>query len=391
MKELNTCNFSNLSSIQTFVPNALMETFLLLILTMNSIAFLFSIGWLVFIVKESISLRRKLRAISKNTRDIEVRRNRYNIRTHLHRNLLIVCILVVEALHLIIKGLGFGLFFVFEQLNETDSRFIISSNIFEGFGPIKAYRHFQVTLIRTGFTNGCLLLFIILLSNLMIYLFKAYGEHKDFKKIKLFFIIGFAQFSIVFVLMSIINTTLYGSIILAIFLIIDYIILIRSRNRLALGLRIWQYDGGYYEDMHTFRKRRKHCLRFFKWTRALLISLVIYLFSVLAENVGNWIVMFVLNPLFVKEHYKILAFSESSSCSGYNASIITLAFFFFVLSNIGTLQFDFFLLFSNLIYYMLIHCYFTTPHRDRAVRQSVRNIISKTYYRPLMSDFNNLY
>ena len=184
LKESNACNISNSVILAQLIPDNLLEGLLLMILTLNTIAFFFSIGWLVYMSRNTISLRKELKGYSWSTRDIEVRRKLYNIQTQYNRNLLILCILVVEALHLIIKGIGFGMFFVFEYQNETNNNYFISSNILSGYGPINAYRHLQVSLVRIGFTNGFLLLFMVLLSNLMIYLFKAYREHKDFKKRK---------------------------------------------------------------------------------------------------------------------------------------------------------------------------------------------------------------
>ena len=384
MIESNNCNISNVSTFQPLIPNNLLEGFLLTIVIVNSIAFLFSVGWLAYIGRNTISLRRKLRGISRNTRDVEVCRNRYNIQTQFNRNLIILCILVVEALHLIIKGIGFGLFFVFENLNETDNDLIISSNLLNSYGPIRAYRYLQITLVRIGITNGFLLLFMILLSNLMIYLYKAYREHKDYKTIRLYFIFGLAQFSIVLVTMSVIRTALFGSLIVTVFLIIDYIILVRSRNRLVWALRKWQHDGGYYGDMQTYRNRSNYSLSFNKWTRALLISLLVYLISVLAENAGNWIVVIAPNPSFVKKYYWQTIQIPSDVILNVT---VNFAYLLFIISNLGTLQFDFFLLFSNLIHYISTHCYFTTPSRDRAVRDNVSKMIWKMYNRPLMSDY----
>ena len=385
MKESITYNISNLSTLHPLISNNLLEGFLLTIVIMNSIAFLFSIGWLTYIGRETISLRRKLRGIKGNKHDVEVFRNRYNIQTQFHRNLIILCILVVEALHLIIRGIGFGLFFVFEKLNETDNTFIISPNILNRFGPIKAYRHFQITLVRIGITNGLLLLFMVLLSNLMIYLLKAYSEHKDYKKIRLYFIFGLVQFSITLITMSIIPAAIFGSLIATILLILDYVILIKSRNRLVWALRKWKNDGGYYDDMQTYRKRNKYLLSFNKWTRALLISLLVYLISVLAENVGNWVMMIGLNPFFVNKYYWL---SIQFPSDVFLNATVNFAYLLFIISNLGTLQFDLFLCLSNLIYYTTTHCYFTTPSKDRAIRVNVSKMIWKMYNRPLMSDYS---
>ena len=191
------------------------------------------------------------------------------------------------------------------------------------------------------------------------------------------------QFSIVIFTISVIPTTLYGSFIVTLFLIMDYIILIRSRNKLVWGLRKWQFYGGYYEDMQTYKKRRKYLVSFSKWTRALLISLMIYLFSALAEIVGNWIILFALNPCFVRKYSKLhLPIPQNLSLK----IIVNLAYILFIISNLGTLQFDLFLIFSNIMYYIITHCYFTTPYRDRAVRNNVNKMIWKIYHQPLMSD-----
>ena len=386
MKEPNTCNILNVTAFHPLISENLLDGFLLMIAIINSIASLFSIGWLAYIGRKTVSLKRELKCIGGNTRDVEVCRNRYNIQTQLNRNLLMLCILVVEALHLIIKGIGFGLFFVFEKLNETEENFIISSNLLNSYKPVRDFRYFPITLVRVGISNGFLLFFMVLLSNLMIYLIKAYGEHKNYKTVRLYFIFGLVQFLIVLVTMSAIQTALLGSLIVTLFSIMDYVILIRSRNRLVWALKKWRFDGGYYEDKQTYRNRSKYLLSFKKWTRALLISLSVYLISVLADNAGNWIIMIAPNPCFVERYYG-LALPIPSELG--LTVILNLAYFLFVLANLGTLQFDLFLFFSNLVYYITTHCYFTTPSRDRAIREKVSKMIWKMYNRPLMSNYSN--
>ena len=386
MNNSDACNISNGIGFIPVIPNNILEGLLLTIVCVNSIVFFFSIGWFVYISRKTISLNRELGGISRNSRDIEVRRNRYNIETQFKRNILILCILVAEGLHLIIKGIGFGLFFVFENLNTTNNNEIISSNYLNAFGTIEAFRYFQVTLVRIGLTNGFLLLFIVLLTILMMYLLNAYGENRDYKKIKYYSVLGLVQFIVVILTMSVVYTAFCGSLIVTIFLTIDYIMLFRTRNRLVWGLKKWQHEGGYYDDMQTYKHRKKYLLTFKRWTRVLLITLMVYILSVFADNVGNWIVMLVPNPCFVWHYYGIRF--PVPNRKDLDVSI-NLAYILFILSNLGTLQFDFFLLFSNLIYYIITHCYFTTPSRDREVRNRVHNLIWKVYRQPLMYGYSN--
>ena len=383
MRELTSCNIVNSTTVHPFVSDHLLDGFVLAIALANTITFLFSIGWFAYIGRNTISLRRFLREISVKTNDLEVYRNRYNLQTQLNRNVIILCILVVEALHLIIKGVGFSLFFIFERLNETEEIFLISSNLLKEYNTIRGFRYFQTTLLRVGISNGLLICFIVLLSILMIYLFKAYREHKSYKILRLYFIFGLVQFWIALITMSMIRTALIGNLIVTLFLIVDYVILIKSRNILVWALRRWKHDGGYYEDKQTYRNRKKYLLSFRKWSRALLISLMIYLISIIADNIGNWIIMIAPNPCFIQKYYGIFLPLPNEVELDVTVNLTNLLF---VLSNLGCLQFDFFLLFSNLIYYITTQCYFTTPSRDRATREKVTEMIWKTYNRPLLSD-----
>ena len=314
-------------------------------------------------------------------RDIEVYRELYNGRTHLRKNLIIICILSVEALHLIIKGIGFGLFFIFEKLPTPLNQLIIADNLLNTFSVVNSFRYLHVTLVRIGLTNGLVLLLMMLFSILMVYLSKAYREHKDFGILKKYLVFGLVQSFVVLILESIIQSSLVGSFLVSIFLVVDLVLLARSRSMLVWTLKNWWSQGGYYEDIYTYNNRRKYFVSFRKWSLALLISVMLYALSIICDNASNWLLIILPNHWFLSHYFNIETPVPKAFTLSFTLDITSILF---VLSDIGTLQFGIFLISSNLIYYITTRCYYTTKHSDRKLREKVRGIISKAYREPLL-------
>ena len=370
--------FGNDSTIQSFVPMKLLEGFVITIFLSNSIVFLFSISWLIYSITQTLSIRKSLLSIGENVRVTEVYRKRYNIRTHLWKNLIIICILSVEAFHLMIKGVGFGLFFIFEKIPRLLNQTIIADNFLNSFSFVRAFRYFQVTLVRVGLTNGLVLLLMMLFSILMVYLSKAYREHKNFCILKKYLLFGLVQFFVVLLSESIIQSYLFGSFFVILFIVVNLLLLARSRKMLVRTLKDWWFEGGYYEDKYTYNNRRKFFVGFRKWSLALLTSLMVYSLSIMCDNAGNLLLMALPNPWFLRHFYRIETSVPNVSRLTFTLNSTSILF---LLSNIGTLQFDVFLIFSNLIYFITTHCYYTTKHKDQELRKNVGRMISKAYRR----------
>ena len=360
----------------------LLEGSIITIFLFNSIVFLFSIGWLIYFVTKTLSIRKSLLSIRENVRDTEIFRKRYNINTHLRKNVIIICILSVEAFHLIIKGIGFGLFFIFEKIPKSLNQTIIADNFLNNYSYVGAFRYFQVTLVRIALTNGLVLLLIMLLSILMVYLSKAYREHRDFCILKKYLVFGLVQLFVVLFSESIIQSSLAGSFLVALFLVVNLVLLARSRSILVWTLKNWWTQGGYYEDIYTYKNRKKYFISFKKWSLALLISVMLYALSIISDNAGNWILIILPNPWFLSHYYRIETAIPNACTLSFTLDITSILF---LLSNIGTLQFDLFLVSSNIIYYITTRCYYTTRHRDQALSKNVHDIISKAYREPLLS------
>ena len=381
MNYTGTRTFGNDCVIQPVVPMKLLEGFIIVIFLTNSTVFLFSISWLIHFIAQTFSIRKSLLSIGRNVRDTEVYRKRYNIKTHMWKNLMIICILFVEAFHLIIKGIGFGLFFIFEKLPQSLNHTIITHNFLNNYSFVRAFRFLQVSLVRIGLTNGLVLLLLMLFSILMVYLSKAYREHRNFYILKNYLVFGLVQFFIVLLLESIIQSSLAGSFLVFLFLIVNLLLLARSRSILIRTLKLWWTEGGYYEDRYTYNNRRKYVVRFRKWSLALLMSLMLYALSIALDNTGNWLILGLPNPWFLSHYYNI----ETPVPNACTLRVtLDLTSVLFILSNIGTLQFDLFLIFSNIIYYLTTRCYYTTRHRDQELREKVGTMISKAYKKRLL-------
>ena len=208
----------------------------------------------------------------------------------------------------------------------------------------------------------------------MVYLSKAYNEHKDFSILKKYLILGIIQFFIVWVTSSILWTAFEGSIIFTLFVIVNCTILFKSRNQLSLALTKWKVYADLYEGISVSLKREKIVKRSNRWSYAMALSLTIYILSEVMNDAGGWILMIPPNPCLTETLFGLKVPEPSNITLTVSLNLSSLLF---VIANLGTLQFDLFLILSNLIYFLPDNCYITTAYQDRIIRSNVRILIEE--------------
>ena len=384
MKNISFHNHTSEDYVQV-IPDTVLQGFLISIAITNTTVFAFSIGWLVKIVLETIKLRRMIKSLGLE--DTEQREIRLNTQIMFRRNLIMIIVLLVEALHLIIKGAGFAMFFYLAIYNQDKFGFIIDCNNQNSHNIVKGFKYFPVTLARIGMTNSLILFLSILLSIVMVYLSKVYNEHKDLEFLKIYLTFGILQFFIVWISVSVLWTGFEGTIIFSIFVVINCVILFKARKKLSIALLKWRNDGEFYDgmDINSLRRREKTITRSNRWTFVLVLSFTIYLISISLDNFGNWILMIFPNPCLIKTVFGI-HISEASLTTSEVALNVTAVLF--AISDVGTLQFDLFLIFSTLVYLLTNNCYITTAYQDRIIRANVRNLIEEQHSTINRRDFN---
>lgn len=380
MEEFN--NTYNRTELYQLVPSPVLDVFLVAIAITNLVVFTLSVGWLVKICLETTKLRKMIQTINK-IETTEEKSDRMNNNIRYRRNLILIAVLIVEALHLVLKGIGFAIFFIFKYINNQD--LISDCSRLNGYSTEKSFRYFPITLVRLGLTNALILSLVLLLSIVMVYLAKAYNEHKDFSILKKYLIFGIFQFVSVWITVSILWTAFEGSIIFSIFAIINCIIIFKSRNELSQALTKWKQDleEDFYEDMAAFLKREKIVKRCKQWMSVLVISTIIYLISVILDSTGNWIFMISSNPCMVSTIFgmSITELSDGALEIAFNLSSVL-----FLISNITTLQFDLFLILSNLAYFINKTFYINFAYQDKAIRKIVKNMVHE--HQRLLQNYN---
>ena len=357
------------------IPQSVLQAFLISIVITNVLVFLFSIGWLVKICLETIKLKSAIKnSRMENLEQIEIRKN---LQIVYRRNLILISGLLVEALHLFIKGIGYAMFFYFSFENSEKFGFIIDCNRLDRF-YILAFKYFPITLARIGISNSLILFLAILLSIVMIYLSNAYNEHEGLKFMMSYLIFGIIQFFIVWITGSVFWTGFEGTIIFSISVIINCVILFKARNKLSIALFRWKNDAELYGDfdMDSLRRREKIVKSSNRWTYTLVLSFTMYLIAIILDNFANWILMIIPNPCLVKS---LFGFQIPEPSLTTLRVTLNLATFLFLLSDVGTFQFDLFLIFSSLFYLIMNNCYITTAYQDRIIRENVRSMIDEQH------------
>ena len=359
------------------IPSSILQGFQITIAITNLFVFVFSIGWMVKIVVDSVKLKQLLESSAglQTPEQIEIQKNCQIVQ---RRNLILIAVLSVEALHLISKGVGFAMFFYFSIDNGENFRYIIACNRLNEYNIVKGFKYFPITLARIGVSNGLILFLVILLSIVMVYLSNVYNEQNDLKFLRSYLIFGIVPFFIVWITVSVLWTGFEGAIIFSIFIIINCVILFKARNKLSNALFKWQRNSEIYEELSidTLRRREKLLTRSNRLTTAFVLSIIIYLISIILGNIGNWILMLLPNPCLVKTIFGV-TIPEPSNITLEVA--LNFASILFIATYLGALQFDLFLIVSTIAYILVRNCYITTAYQDRIIRGNVRNMIEEQH------------
>lgn len=341
------------------VLNYLFPTLLSLVVIGNSIVFLFSSSWSVFLIN-------RVRVQWLKRRDIPATTNEYTRTTiELNTNIFFILVLIIEALHLFIKGIGFGLFFLFGYLPTNITSTWTSCNRLSPIYPaVASFSWLPIHLFRIGITNGLLLSLVTLLAVLMYYLSQAHsveGNKVNFRRIYQLLTFAYLQFTIVFLLTGIWWTFLAGAAVFVIFLAIDYILVIKFSLKLNNTLKrrkddIYWAEGG---RNSTYFEQEKIITMFQRRVFLFLTSLTIYLLSVLCSTVGNWVGLIPADPCFFQATYDVIMPEPSTQvvlASGYISAV------FLILCDLGIIQFDAVLTFLNMGYLCSKYYYSRIAH-----------------------------
>ena len=329
------------------ILNYLFPTLLSLVVVGNFIVFTFSTTWTLLLLK-------KIRVNWLSRRNIpKTNKEEYTRATiELNTNIIFVLVLSVEALHLFIKGIGFGLFFLFGNLpnsiTSTYSYWTSCNRLQTIYPAVGSFSWLPIHLYRIGLTNGLLLTLILLLGVLVYYLSQAHSSDQvNFKRIKQLLTFAYIQFLIVFTLTGVLWTFLLGAIIFVIFLTINYILVIRYSLKLNSTLKRRRDDTYWADSNSTYLHQDKILTQFQSRLSLFLVSLTIYLASVLCSTVGNWVGLIPPNPCFFEPIYHFTMPEPSDQlvlAAGYISAVLL------ILCDLGILQFDCVLIFLNLGY-----------------------------------------
>ena len=327
--------------------NYLFPTLLSFVMVGNLIVFTFSTTWNMFLLK-------KIRINWLNIRKISTANKEEYTRAAIefNTNIFFILILSVEALHLFIKGIGFGLFFLFgnlpDRIASTYSYWSSCNRLQHIYPAVKSFSWLPIHLYRIGLTNGLLLALILLLCVLVYYLSQAHSDVQvNFKRIRQLLIFAYIQFIIVFVLTGILWTFLLGAVVFTLFLTINYILFIRYSLKLNNILKRRRDDSYWTDDNLSYSQQNKILTQFQSRSTLFLVSLGIYLASVLCSTVGNWVGLIPPNPCFFESIYNFSMQEPSAElvlAAGYISAVLL------ILCDLGILQFDCVLIFLNLGY-----------------------------------------
>ena len=332
-----------------------------LVMTGNCIVFLFSTAWSIFLIN-------RIRVQWLKRKDIPVTTNEYSRATiELHTNILFILILITEALHLFIKGIGFGLFFLFGNLPQNITStysYWTSCNRLTFYPAVESFSWLPIHLFRIGITNGLLLSLVTLLAVLMYYLSQAHsveGNKVNFKHIYRLLTYAYLQFTIVFLLTGIWWTFLVGAVVFLTFLAIDYFLVLKFYFKLNSTLKRRRDDIYLAEGSKTsvYLMQEKIITMFQARIRLFLTSLTFYIFSVVCSTVGNWVGLIPADPCFFQATYDVTMPEPSTDgvlAAGYISAVLL------ILCDLGIIQFDIVLTFLNVGYVCSKYYYSRIAH-----------------------------
>ena len=340
----------------------LFPTLLSLVVIGNTIVFLFSTSWSIF-------LANRIRVQWLKRRDIPITTNEYTrVTIELNTNIFFILVLIIEALHLIIKGIGFGLFFLFGNLppniTSTYSYWTSCNKLTPFYSAVTSFSWLPIHLFRIGITNGLLLSLVTLLAVLMCYLSQAHsveGNKVNYKHIYRLLTYAYLQFTIVFLLTGIWWTFLVGTVVFLTFLAIDYFLVIKFYFKLNNTLKrrrddIYWAEGG---ENSVYFAQEKIITMFQRRVCLFLTSLTIYLLSVICSTVGNWVGLIPANPCFFQATYDVTMPEPSTElvlAAGYISAVLL------ILCDLGIIQFDIVLTFFNVGYVCSKYYYSRIAH-----------------------------
>ena len=361
----------------------LFPTLLGLVVVGNFIVFTFSTIWSLFLLK-------KIRMNWLNRRNISTsNKEEYTRATiELNTNIFFILVLSIEAMHLFIKGIGFGLFFMFgylpDSVTSTYSYWTACNRLQTIYPAVSSFSWLPIHLYRIGLTNGLLATLILLLGVLVYYLSQAHNNDRvNFKRIKQLLIVAYIQFLIVFMLTGIIWTFLLGAVVFVFFLAINYIWVIKYSLKLNSTLKRRRDDTYWAESNSTYLQQSRLLTQFQSRLTLFLVSLTVYLVSVLCSTIGNWVGLIPPNPCFFEPIYHFYMQEPSEEivlAAGYISAVLL------ILSDLGILQFDCVLIFLNLGYLCSRWYYSRIAHS--ATRREIQKLLDD-YNQSILTNTRN--
>ena len=323
-----------------------------LVVITNFLSVLFSISWVCYIYAQINHTRRVQRRLEGDVARLE------ESRTKIKQYLLYLVIMVIEAFHVALRLVIYIIFTVLDFIN-VDARCEIIDK-YRAYSFIENLMPYQ--FIWIGLSHSLALALMISLIVTLLFLRETYSYYeKNLKWFKIWIIIGFIQFPIVWLLLSIPWVALLGSILFTIFAIIDFIMLYPTSKRLLSILNMRLFDLRYEHDKYISFRR---ALLKFKLFGLFLVSLLVYLVGIILAHLGIWLS---ISPCYFSRYLNI-AFNPNTTEVQRIADVASVVW---LLDYLAILQFDVALLVGNIGY--LIYRRFSMKDVNAETRQLLRD------------------
>ena len=328
----------------------------LVIVATNVLSMIFSIAWVCYICLRLKNIRKQ--AGREDVFDsVELK----NLRNKQNKYYLFLAVMIIEAIHV---ALRLVIYIVFTTLDMFPNILQPGCTI---IGKYKAYQFIEslqpYQFIWIGLSHSFALALVVSMHITMLYLREMYSYYeKTFKWVKIWFVIGIAQFLSVWIFLSIPYIALIGSVLFTVYALVDFVALFRAAKRLLAILNMRLFDLQY--EPTEYNRFRRSMLKL-QWLGFFLLSLFIYLVGIILAHIAIWTS---LSPCFFETYYKInfpvLNATQVETVANVGSIL-------WLLDYVAIFQFDAVLLSANLIY--LIY----TRLSRKNIREETRHLMEQ--------------
>ena len=273
------------------------------------------------------------------------------------KHIFFLCFMLLFVMHICVRSFIYIMFVVAEYFVEEHP--CIENTTVTGLKFIHSIEMFVFPMLLV---SGTLFIAVLIsLGTFLLFVRETYNYFgKKVKWIKIWIFIGVVQVIIITVLQLIPWLIMFGSVVLACFLLIDYALLIGALRKLVKTLNLKKIDAT-YKSCLKFRYRQ--CIKGIRMlSRPLLITLFVYIFGIAMEQLAVWTT---LARCFVVKYYYMDRETYVDT-----SLLANIASFLWVVTYITIIQF-------YISFLLIALAYFCHSHRNRKeMENEQRRLIS---------------